>query len=113
MISQWEHHILSIKGCDAIRPKLNCFISMIISVGKLSGFPPLEVTHGVFRATNRELSFDKMSQPQLLNYLLLVIKQTTNHSVTIDTHDTLSMRIFLTIFIYCYSKKGKVFTMND
>ena len=25
MISQWEHPILSIKGCDAIRPKLNCF----------------------------------------------------------------------------------------
>ena len=33
--------LLSIKGCDAIRPKLNCFISMIISVAKLSGFPPL------------------------------------------------------------------------
>ena len=32
--------LLSIKGCDAIRPKLNCFISMIISVAKLSGFPP-------------------------------------------------------------------------
>ena len=32
MISQWEHHILSIKACDAIRPTLNCFISMIISV---------------------------------------------------------------------------------
>ena len=34
-ISQWEHHIpglLSIKGCDAIRPVLNCFILMIISV---------------------------------------------------------------------------------
>ena len=41
MISQWEHPILSIKGCDAIRPKLNCFISMVISVAKLSGFPPL------------------------------------------------------------------------
>ena len=40
MISQLEHHILSIKGYDAIRPKLNCFISMVISVAKLSGFPP-------------------------------------------------------------------------
>ena len=34
-------HILLIEGYDAIRPKLNCFISMIISVAKLSGFPPL------------------------------------------------------------------------
>ena len=31
--------LLSIKGCDAIRPKFNCFISMIISIAKLSGFP--------------------------------------------------------------------------
>ena len=30
-------HLLSIKGCDAIQPKLNCLISMIISVAKLSG----------------------------------------------------------------------------
>ena len=30
--------LLSIKGCDAIRPKLNCFIWMTISVAKLSGF---------------------------------------------------------------------------
>ena len=30
--------LLLIKGFDAIRPKLNCFISMIISVAKLSGF---------------------------------------------------------------------------
>ena len=37
-----EHHILLIKGYDAIRPKLNCFILMIISVAKLSGFPPLD-----------------------------------------------------------------------
>ena len=28
--------LLSIKGCDAIRPKLNCFISMIISLAELS-----------------------------------------------------------------------------
>ena len=27
-----------VKGYDAIRPKLNCFISMIISVAKLSEF---------------------------------------------------------------------------
>ena len=40
-ISQWEHHIHSIKGCDAIRPALNCFISMIISVDTLCGFAPL------------------------------------------------------------------------
>ena len=34
--------------CDAIRPKLNCFISMIISVVKLSGFPLLiSFTYGV------------------------------------------------------------------
>ena len=32
-------YVLSIEACDAIRPKLNCFISMIISVAKLSGFP--------------------------------------------------------------------------
>ena len=32
--------LLSMKGCDAIRQKLNCFISMIISIAKLSGFPP-------------------------------------------------------------------------
>ena len=32
VISQWEHHILSIKECDAIRPALNCIILMIISV---------------------------------------------------------------------------------
>ena len=30
--------LLSIKGWDAICPKLNCFISMIISIAKLSGF---------------------------------------------------------------------------
>ena len=41
-ISQWEHHIPSIKGCDAIRPALNCFISMIISVDTLCGFAPLD-----------------------------------------------------------------------
>ena len=35
--------ILSIEASDAIRPKLNCFISMLISVAKLSGFPPLHV----------------------------------------------------------------------
>ena len=40
-IPQWEHHIPSIKGCDAIRPALNCFISMIISVDTLCGFAPL------------------------------------------------------------------------
>ena len=40
-ISQWEHHIPLIKGCDAIRPALNCFISMIISVDTLCGFAPL------------------------------------------------------------------------
>ena len=40
-ISQWEHHIPSIKGCDAIRPALNCFISMIIFVDTLCGFAPL------------------------------------------------------------------------
>ena len=32
---------LSIKGYDAIRPNLNCFISMIISVDTLCGFAPL------------------------------------------------------------------------
>ena len=26
MISQWEHHILSIKACDAIRPEYNCYV---------------------------------------------------------------------------------------
>ena len=40
-ISQWEHHILSIEACDAIRPELNCFISMIISVDILCGFAPV------------------------------------------------------------------------
>ena len=40
MISQWEHHILSIKACDAIRPEHNCFISMIISIDTLCGFAP-------------------------------------------------------------------------
>ena len=40
MISQWEHRILSIWACDAIRPAWNCFISMIISVDTLSGFAP-------------------------------------------------------------------------
>ena len=40
-ISQWEHHILSIKRCEAIRPALNCFISMIISIDTLCGFAPL------------------------------------------------------------------------
>ena len=39
-ISQWELHIPSIKGCDAIRPGLNYFISMIISVDTLCGFAP-------------------------------------------------------------------------
>ena len=33
--------LLSIKGCDTIQPNLNCFISMIISVAKLSGPLPL------------------------------------------------------------------------
>ena len=42
-ISQWEHHILSIEACDAIRPEFNCFISMIISVDILCGFAPLGV----------------------------------------------------------------------
>ena len=41
MISQWEHHILLIKACDAIRPALSCCISMIISVHTLCGFTPL------------------------------------------------------------------------
>ena len=40
-ILQWEHHTLSIEACDAIRPELNCFISMIISVDTLCGFAPL------------------------------------------------------------------------
>ena len=35
---RWEHHILSMKGCHAIRP--DCFISMIISVDTLCGFTP-------------------------------------------------------------------------
>ena len=39
-ILQWVHYILSIEACDAIRPEFNCCISMIISVVKLSGFPP-------------------------------------------------------------------------
>ena len=30
--------LLAMKGCGAIRPGLNCFISMIISVASLSGF---------------------------------------------------------------------------
>ena len=34
--------LLSIKGYDAIRPNLNCFISMIISVDTLCGFAPLD-----------------------------------------------------------------------
>ena len=38
---RWEHHILSMKGCHAIRPEYNCFISMIISVDTLCGFAPL------------------------------------------------------------------------
>ena len=33
--------LLSINGCDAIRPEYNCFISMIISVDTLCGFAPL------------------------------------------------------------------------
>ena len=32
--------LLSIKGCHTIQPKLNCIISMIISVAKLSGSLP-------------------------------------------------------------------------
>ena len=43
MISQWEQYIPSIWACDAIRPALNCFISMIISVDTLCGFAPLEL----------------------------------------------------------------------
>ena len=39
---RWEHHILSMKGCHAIRPEYNCFISMIISVDTLCGFAPLD-----------------------------------------------------------------------
>ena len=42
-ISQWEHHIHSIKGCDAIRPALNCFVLMMISVDTLCGFAPLRL----------------------------------------------------------------------
>ena len=37
---RWEHHILSMKGCHAIRPVYICFISMIISVDTLCGFAP-------------------------------------------------------------------------
>ena len=33
--------LFSMKECDAIRPGLNCFISMIISVDTLCGFAPL------------------------------------------------------------------------
>ena len=33
--------LLLIKGYDAIRPNLNCFISMIIPVDTLCGFAPL------------------------------------------------------------------------
>ena len=47
-IFQWEHHIPSIKGCDAIRPALNCFISMIISVDTLCGFAPSVQTCLIF-----------------------------------------------------------------
>ena len=32
--------LFSMKECDAIRPGLNCFISMIISVDTLCGFAP-------------------------------------------------------------------------
>ena len=39
-ISQWEHYIPSIEACDAIRPALNCFISLIISVDTLCAFTP-------------------------------------------------------------------------
>ena len=34
--------LFSMKECDAIRPGLNCFISMIISVDTLCGFTPLQ-----------------------------------------------------------------------
>ena len=44
MIFQWEHHILSMRGCYAIRPEKNCFISMTISVDTLCGFAPLRYT---------------------------------------------------------------------
>ena len=37
---RWEHHILSMKECHAIRPEYNGFISMIISVDTLCGFAP-------------------------------------------------------------------------
>ena len=33
--------LLAIKGCDAIQPGFNCFISMIISVVSRSGLQPL------------------------------------------------------------------------
>ena len=39
-IFQWVHHILSIEACDAIRPGLNGYISIIISVDTLCGFAP-------------------------------------------------------------------------
>ena len=40
-IFQWVHHILSIEACVAIRPGLNGYIPMIISVDTLCGFAPL------------------------------------------------------------------------
>ena len=60
-ILQWVHHILSIKGCDAIRPTLNCFISMIISVDTLCGFAPSHTwsigrNKGVYPQSNRSLA---------------------------------------------------------
>ena len=35
--------LFSMKECDAIRPGLNCFISMIISVDTLCGFAPYAI----------------------------------------------------------------------
>ena len=49
IISQWEHHILLIKACHAIRQVLNCFISMIISVESCCGFLPLRVKGCLFK----------------------------------------------------------------
>ena len=64
----------SIEGCDAIWPKLKCFISMIISVAKLSGFPPLVYPQidKHFRCINIYSVKAIARLPSLCGYTLLV-----------------------------------------
>ena len=69
MIFQWEHHILSIEACDAIRPGFNCFISMLIFVDTLCGFAPLEET-SKFSPSNHNFS-QRFTQPsEGISYLV-------------------------------------------